>query len=232
MRRDVADALAAYAFGAVWGNEARTIRSALRADPRLRRTADGYRDTASRLLARFEPVEPDASVWDRIESATAGGESAPLAPRSHRGRVGPMLFAAAVAAAFLLGVAMATVVERATAPNDMAAVAAVLAADPSSATLGLADPGTGERVATLVVGTDGTAVVSGERLPSLDAGHTYQLWAIVDGEVVSVGLLGQNPTAAAVRLDVDPTVLAVTVERAGGVVASDQQPVAVWSGEA
>jgi hypothetical protein len=58
------------------------------------------------------------------------------------------------------------------------------------------------------------------------------LWAIVDGEVVSVGLLGQNPTAAAVRLDVDPTVLAVTVERAGGVVASDQQPVAVWSGEA
>jgi hypothetical protein len=31
------------------------------------------------------------------------------------------------------------------------------------------------------------------------------------------------------RLEAHPTVRAVTIERAGGVVASDQQPVAVWS---
>jgi anti-sigma-K factor RskA len=229
MKRDIADALAAYALGAVRANEARTIRSALRADPGLRHIGDGYRDTVSRLLARFEPAEPDSSVWDRIEAATAGRDPASPASRSRRRRGGPLLFAAAVAAAFLIGVAAATVVGRTTEPIDMAAAAAELAADPSSATVLLADPGSGEALATLVIGADGTALITGDGLPLLDAAHTYQLWAVVDGATVSAGLLGHDPTAAVLRLEAHPTVLAVTIERAGGVVASDQQPVAVWS---
>lgn len=228
MKRGIADALAAYALGAVRGNEARTIRSALRADPGLRHIGDGYRDTVSRL-ARFEPVEPDSSVWDRIEAATAGRDPASTASRSRRRRGGPLLFAAAVAAAFLIGVAAATVVGRTTEPIDMAAAASELADDPSSATVRLADPGSGEALATLVIGADGTALITGDGLPLLDAAHTYQLWAVVDGATVSAGLLGHDPTAAVLRLEAHPTVLAVTIERAGGVVASDQQPVAVWS---
>lgn len=67
MRNAIADALAAYTLGAVGGHEASAIRRGLRADPRLRRQADAYRATIGRLVARFEPVEPDCSVWEGIE---------------------------------------------------------------------------------------------------------------------------------------------------------------------
>jgi hypothetical protein len=48
---------------------------------------DGHRDTAVRLLALFEPVEPDPSAWERIEVAIVGkGGAARSAPRSVRRR--------------------------------------------------------------------------------------------------------------------------------------------------
>lgn len=227
MRRDITDALAAYALGAVGHDEARSIRSALRGDPRRSRSADGYRDTALRLLARFEPVEPGEEVWNRIEAATLGRDTA--LPPSLRRSSGPILAAIAVAAAFFLGIGTATMFGGEALPVD---ATAVLAAAGQSATLLLADPGSGEAVASLVVGEDGTAVFSSDGLAPLDDGHTYQLWSVVDGAVVSAGLLGPAPSDAALRLEAEPTVLAVTIERVGGVVVSDQDPVAVWSAEA
>lgn len=230
MRRAIADALAAYALGAVGGAESRAIVRALRADPLLRRQADADRDTVARLVARFEPVEPDRSVWGRIERAIGGDSITPAPPRAQRlGRAA--MLTVAVAAAFVLGVGASTVLRTAS-PTDVAAVAAELRDDPSTNTLRLSDPGSGADVATVLVGSDGTAIVSGDGLPVLDAGLTYQLWAVVDGAVVSAGLLGAEASATALRLEAEPTVLAVTVERTGGVVVSEHEPVAVWSADA
>ncbi len=76
---------------------------------------------------------------------------------------------------------------------------------------------------------DGTSIVTmNGDLPQLDTSQTYQLWSVVDGEVVSVGLLGSDPDVVSLRLEGEPAVLALTVEVAGGVAVSTQSPVAVW----
>lgn len=227
--RGIRDALASYAIRATERNEAVAMGHALNADSRLRFEATVYKDTAVRLRALFEPVEPDASVWDNIE-ATISGERSPEDPRPRR-RVELLLVAVAAAAAFLVGVSAATVLDGSS-PAGIEAVAASLAADPSSARVSLVNPASGEGVATLVVGADGSAIFAADDLPVLDADRTYQLWAVVDGAVVSAGLLGSGPTVVALRLEAEPTVLAVTVEQAGGVVVSEQEPIAVWAAEA
>lgn len=71
----------------------------------------------------------------------------------------------------------------------------------------------------------GQALFVADGLPPLDPREsTYQLWAIVDGEAESLGLLGapdSGGVATTVKLDdPDGLVLAVTVEPAGG----SQQP--------
>ncbi len=206
--RQPARVLAAYALGAVGGREARSIRHAIE-DRRLRREADAHRDTVERLLARFDPVEPDPGVWDRIE-AVIGDEHSPGTRRQSRFN-----------GTLLINFASDQSV-------DLATVASGLAANPASVTRTLADPVTGDPMATVVVGTDGLAVLTAGGLPPLDPASTYQLWAVVDGRVVSAGLLGSEPTVVALRLEASPSALAVTVEFAG-VVVSDQQPVAVWA---
>ena len=92
----------------------------------------------------------------------------------------------------------------------------------------LVDPATGQIVMTLAVSPDGTSTANAVDLPALSADETYQLWSVVGDEVVSVGLLGHDPADVPLRIEGDPTVLALTVEVAGGVAVSQAQPVAVW----
>jgi hypothetical protein len=96
------------------------------------------------------------------------------------------------------------------------------------------DPG-----ATLVelTSTDGHLVVRGaitpgglaylraSGLPALPAGHTYQLWGATGQALVSLGVLGPDPTVVAFH-DADYALFAITAEDSpGGVVASQQAPV-------
>ena len=69
-------------------------------------------------------------------------------------------------------------------------------------------------------------------MATLDEASTYQLWAVVGDEIVSVGLLGSDPDAVPLRIEGDPAVLALTVEVAGGVAVSEADPVAVWQASA
>ena len=92
----------------------------------------------------------------------------------------------------------------------------------------LADPSSGELAVTVVTAGDGSSVATAENLPPLPSSQTYQLWSVVGGEVVSVGVLGSNPTDVQLRIEGEPTVLALSVERAGGVAVSAVDPVAVW----
>jgi len=92
----------------------------------------------------------------------------------------------------------------------------------------LSDPSTGDLSLTVVTTDDGLSVATTAQLPALDPAETYQLWSVVGDEVVSVGLLGSNPSDVEFRIEGDPTVLALTVEVAGGVAVSEATPVAVW----
>lgn len=86
----------------------------------------------------------------------------------------------------------------------------------------------GSEVAEIVVLSDGQGYLASSSMAPLPAGETYQLWAIRHGRPVSMGLLGRHPGLAAFSLASTqaPSVLAVTVEPAGGVVAPDHSPVA------
>jgi anti-sigma-K factor RskA len=83
----------------------------------------------------------------------------------------------------------------------------------------------GARQADAVLLPDGQAYLVGRSLPALSADQTYQLWAVVGDRKISVGVLGPSPAVAAFRYNADPSLLAITAERAGGVIASDKVPV-------
>jgi anti-sigma factor RsiW len=84
------------------------------------------------------------------------------------------------------------------------------------------------QAAVVVILPDGSAFVVNTGLPALASDRTYQLWGVVNGRTVSLGLLGSQPRD--VPFTVNPSapveVFAVTDEVAGGVVRSTHQPVA------
>lgn len=117
--------------------------------------------------------------------------------------------------------------------RGMTQVAQAATLDPSATRIRLASSTNGT-AATLVVLPSGTAFFVNGTLAPLPASETYQLWAVVGGQAVSLGLLGNRP--ASVALNVDPrariTRFAVTAERSTGVVKPTAAPVAVGSASA
>ena len=111
---------------------------------------------------------------------------------------------------------------------DPSAHQVTLAATSSMPTTGPASPGPGGRAAVVVTLPDGSAFVLNTGLPRLAADRTYQLWGVVRGQTVSLGLLGSHPRDVA--FTVNPAapvkVFAVTTEVAGGVVRPTHTPVA------
>jgi anti-sigma-K factor RskA len=63
-------------------------------------------------------------------------------------------------------------------------------------------------------------------LVSLDSAHVYQLWSIQDGSPVSVGILDDPRTGAAMPMPAAGTEVAITVEPAGGSERPTTDPIA------
>ncbi len=71
--------------------------------------------------------------------------------------------------------------------------------------------------ATVVVSPSGTAYWLASSLPRLSADKTYQMWGLVHGKPVSLGLLGPRPgVVGSFRVETDVTQLMVTAEPRGG----------------
>lgn len=89
--------------------------------------------------------------------------------------------------------------------------------------------GDAEAFVVLVLSEDGTGYVLDHNLPTIPETQTYQLWAIVEGEVISAAVLGSDPGTVAFRVDtIGLSGFAVTQEEAGGVAVSEQEALAVW----
>lgn len=86
----------------------------------------------------------------------------------------------------------------------------------------------GRRAAEVVVLPTGGGYLFNTAMPALAATATYQLWAMIDGQAISIGLLGRHPSAVAFNMDpANPTTaFAVTVEAVGGSVAPTRSPTA------
>lgn len=237
---DLQSLLGAYALDALDPDEVAAVEAHLAECPRCRSEVAAHRSTAS-VLARVGGEAP-AGTWDRIAAEIAlddraDGEhldepshhlhepsnvvSLPVRRRVALPVVGAVAAAAAVAAVFL-GVSAARLDHRV---NDLSnalragglqqtAAAAVLS--PQHRNVQLLSP-SDHLTAQVVTLPDGNAYLVRSELPALDSLRTYQLWGLVNGKVVSLGLLGSNPQLVAFRVDQAVSRLMVTAEPKGGV---------------
>ncbi len=92
-----------------------------------------------------------------------------------------------------------------------------------TAPAGTASPAT----VVIVLTASGTGFAQAHRLPALPADRTYQLWGVVAGRTISLGLLGPDPTVVPFSVAGDQPIraFAITDEQGGGVVQSSQPPV-------
>ena len=98
--------------------------------------------------------------------------------------------------------------------------------DPSSQKMTLESPTGAPMSAAAVMTDEGAGYFLATSMPALEAGRTYQLWGVMaDGQVVSLGVLGNAPQLAAFQATGGLTGLAVTEEVEGGVPQSQNQAV-------
>jgi anti-sigma factor RsiW len=154
--------------------------------------------------------------------------------RSARGRliaVGSLAAAAAVVAV-VLGLNLAhddsqiSQLHHALGPGAPSAVTAALET-PGHAVVNVTNPAR-QRVAQFVIVPDGRGYLVHSTLPTLPSTKTYQLWGVIGGKAISLGLMGRAPgqvtfTLAGTRR---PATLAITAEPAGGSVTPTSPMVA------
>lgn len=233
------DLLAAYALDAVDRGEAKAVDLHLRACGRCQGIVADFRATAAHLAAGSAPAP--AGLWDAIASQLESGKPQALTLRAlsplrrrghdawHRALVGSV--AAAVAVSLGLGAQLVAQGQRIedmqAALEDRTILSAALAAeghpDARRAELRTAD---GRRLAHAVITPEGTGFLRASSLAALPTDRTYQLWVVVGTERISAGLLGTRPEVVPFQVAGKIIGLAVTDEVAGGVVASEHQPVA------
>jgi anti-sigma-K factor RskA len=246
---EVEDLLAAYALDAVDDDERDAVERYLADHPDAAAEVQAFRHAAAMLAYTGGPV-PEG-VWDALapslEARRAREQRAqgvvPLTSRrpqpepmpgspprrgTHRVR---WLAAAAVAAVLVVGAAVGIVVAQSggggTDQQALTDAARAARNAPGAQRVTLADSD-GHPLATAVVLRDGTGYLTSD-LPALRQGRTYQLWALVDSDRVSLGVMGRDPHVVAFKVKTKgkPSGLAVTNEVDGGVEVTHNQPTAV-----
>jgi anti-sigma-K factor RskA len=239
---ELQELLGAYALDAVEPDEAAQLEAHLAECPSCQAEVAAHRETAAKL---GNAAETPPQLWDRIaanlstdlSTDLSGGRSPAHSTPDHitplvrrRPQTWPVaavaLAAAAIVVIVLLGVSTLHLQHRVNALNasvhqgglQQAAAAAVLNPDHTIVHLVSAD---GRLNAQVVALPDGQAYLLSSNLPAISADRTYQLWGLVEGSPVSLGLLGAHPELVAFRIDPAVVRLMVTAEPQGGRPAPD-----------
>jgi anti-sigma-K factor RskA len=222
-----------YALDSLEGDELHAVRTHLDSCDACLRELARY----AAVTSQFVPDEPAPTHgWERIASAIGNGADIPLGRTAEvidpprRTRAVTLLTAiAAVAALVFAGIALA----QRSLLNDLTGDSAVIATAEQAATSPGAYVGDflvdGFSVAQVVLTEDGHGfVVPTEHLEALMPERTYQLWVITaDEQVISGGVLGNEPRASTFTWTGEVSGFALTREVAGGVVISEGDVVAV-----
>ena len=226
-----------YALDSLEGDELHAVRTHLDSCDACLRELARYAAVTSKLV----PDEPTPTHgWERIASAIGNGADIPLGRaaevidleegRPRRTRAMTLLTAiAAVAALVFAGIALA----QRSLLHDLTGDSAVIAAAEQAASSPGAYVGDflvdGSSVAQVILTEDGHGfVVPTEDLEPLMPQRTYQLWVITtDEQVISGGVLGNEPRASTFTWTGEVSGFALTREVAGGVVISEGDVVAV-----
>ncbi|MGH2674771.1 MAG: anti-sigma factor domain-containing protein [Actinomycetota bacterium] len=233
---DVEELLGAYALDAVPEDERQMVEEHLALCQVCRNEAREHQETAAMLSGG---AAAPLGVWDRI--ATALEVSAPASLQAARGARAPrkigrwatgIAAAAAVAAIVVLGLRVVEqdrLLDRVAGVTEEQALARAAGAalrDPEARRVTLRSPDGALSVEGVLL-PDGKGYLVRHNLRPLSPDRTYQLWALGDAPPISAGVLGSDP--GVVAFSVDPRVggLAITEEDAGGVVSSENDPLAV-----
>ncbi|MFI5034737.1 MAG: anti-sigma factor domain-containing protein [Acidimicrobiales bacterium] len=238
--------LAALALDAVDGEERSLLEEHVAQCPRCQSELDGYREVAGALGNLVDPLPEE--LWSSISRRMyeVGDESVPslaapvaatgvgvAAPRGHDALRRRMRWAAPLAAAAAVVAVLA--VQLASADHRIANLQSSLGAREVRAALHA--PGhrlvdlsnaSSRELAEFVVVPDGRGYLVNSHLATLPSRETYQLWGIVNGRAISLGLMGSSPRHVTFTMSGSSkfATLAVTVEPAGGSVTPTQPIVA------
>jgi anti-sigma-K factor RskA len=230
--------LAAFALDAVRRDELERIEAHVSECPRCRIELDGHREVAAGLGTIVEPLPEglwgsiskrlSASVADELPRRPTRLRDAAHSARLHfpRGRLASAASAAvgAAAVATALGVSVIhadnQVAHLQDAVSEAARNAVVAAMKTTGHRIVNLDDAQQHRLAEFVVLRNGRGYLVSSHLPSLSSKNSYQLWGVVNGQTISVGLLGRVPHLSTFTLvDAHPPFgLGLTVEPPGGSV--------------
>jgi len=253
---ETVELLATYALDAVDVEERQAIEEHLVDCPRCRGELDGFREVATALGNSVEPLPeglwtsiasrlPERHDEERppmprlVRSGDAAHDSAatsrqranrPMATRGRLATVASIVVAAAAVVA-VLGVSLVHANNQVTqlqkTANEAAPSAVVSAQEtPGHKVVNLVGASHTRLAQFVLAGGRGYLVSS--KLPVLTGEQTYQLWGIVDGQPISLGLLGSSPSQSTFTLASSEAAskLGITVEPAGGAVVPSKSMVA------
>jgi len=237
MQHDEAfELLALASLDALEADEATMLDEHVTTCVRCQRELDSMREVASAMGTSVEPL-PDglwSSIAERLDVRGLDDSSMPpvtvisdavrrsaRSPRRTR-RVFAAIIVAAAASIVALSIGLATAndhvtrLEKALASASTSVVQTAL--DTPGHRLVHLETAKHATVATFVVLPDGHGYLVSASMPPLARGQTYQLWGIVKGSPVSIGVMGRSPSNVTFTLASEPraTALAVTVQPAGG----------------
>lgn len=168
--------------------EAAAARAELAADPELAVLVAQWEDRLAPMAAELEPVSPSPQTWQRIAASLDGpsaandnfaAEAAALRIRLRRWQIGGM---AAAAAALVIGLLVAPLVQQPVVPVEQPSPTLLAASLP----VGNAD---GPRLALTYVPQSRDLIVEASNVPG-DGIHDHELWLVVpDGKPVSMGVI-------------------------------------------
>jgi anti-sigma-K factor RskA len=206
--------VAPYALDALDADEERAFEEHLASCEACREELASLREaTAALAYGAVGPAPPPELKQRILAEAKAEGPNVVSLPR-RRSWTAPLAAAAALAAAVAIGVG----VWAATRPATSDAFASVLA-KPGAKLVPMGDRG------ALAVAPDGTAAIAltGPRAPE---GKTYEAWVIRNGAAKRAGLFSGATVLRIQRPVPRGSVVAVTLERAGGVDQPTVKPLA------
>ena len=240
---EIRELLAALALDAVPDAERVELEQHVEQCPECRSELDAMREVAAMMGNTVEPL-PD-SLWSSISSRLHDGAervAPPMPTLLHDApkdatvvsvdarrrtslrqiRTSYIAFAAAAAIVIALSVSLAGAnsrvahLQRALDASAHSAVAAALET-PGHRIVNL-EGAHNRNLAQFVLLPDGRGYLVKSSMLSLSSSATYQLWAIVGGRPISVGLMGDSPKLVTFTMagSPSPSALAVTVEPSGG----------------